>query len=67
MDIYVGNLSYDVTDEDLRQAFESFGQVASATVMKDKFGGASFLSKGEVSGGSESGQDHSPALEYDVE
>lgn len=41
MNIYVGNLSYDVMDEDLRQAFESFGQVASATVVKDKLGGAS--------------------------
>ena len=37
MNIYVGNLSGDVSDEDLRQAFEAFGQVASATVIKDKF------------------------------
>ena len=27
MNIYVGNLSYDVTEEDLKQAFEAFGQV----------------------------------------
>jgi RNA recognition motif-containing protein len=41
MNIYVGNLSNDVTDEDLRQQFEEFGQVASATVIKDKFSGES--------------------------
>ncbi len=41
MNIYVGNLSHDATDEDLRQAFEAFGQVASATVIKDKFSGES--------------------------
>ena len=41
MNIYVGNLSRDVTDEDLRQAFAPFGQVASAVVIKDKFSGES--------------------------
>ena len=41
MNIYVGNLSHDVTDEDLRQEFEAFGQVESATVIKDKFSGDS--------------------------
>ncbi len=41
MNIYVGNLSKDVTAEDLRQAFEAFGQVASANVITDKFTGAS--------------------------
>ncbi len=41
MNIYVGNLSNDVTDEDLRQAFEAFGQVTSANVIKDKFSGQS--------------------------
>jgi len=41
MNIYVGNLSGDVGDEDLRQAFEAFGQVVSATVIKDKFSGES--------------------------
>ncbi|MBU1208566.1 MAG: RNA-binding protein [Proteobacteria bacterium] len=30
MNIYVGNLSYDVSEENLRQAFEAFGQVSSA-------------------------------------
>jgi len=41
MNIYVGNLSNEVTDEDLRQAFEEFGQVESANVIKDKFSGES--------------------------
>ncbi len=39
MNIYVGNLSRNVTEEDLREAFEAFGQVTSATVIKDKFTG----------------------------
>jgi len=41
MNIYVGNLSHDVTDDDLRQEFEAFGQVESANVIKDKFSGES--------------------------
>jgi len=41
MNIYVGNLSRDVTEEDLKSAFEEFGQVASAAVIKDKFTGQS--------------------------
>ena len=41
MNIYVGNLSHDVTDDDLRQEFEAFGQVESAAVIKDKFSGES--------------------------
>ena len=41
MNIYVGNLSYDVSEEDLRQAFESFGQVISARIIKDKYTGQS--------------------------
>jgi RNA recognition motif-containing protein len=41
VNIYVGNLSFEVTDEDLRTAFEEFGQVDSATVVKDKFSGRS--------------------------
>ena len=39
MNIYVGNLSSDVTDETIREAFESFGQVTSARVIKDKYSG----------------------------
>ena len=37
MNIYVGNLSYDLSEENLRQAFEAFGQVSSATIVKDKY------------------------------
>jgi RNA recognition motif-containing protein len=39
MNIYVGNLSSDVSDENLRQAFEAFGQVSSAKIVKDKYSG----------------------------
>ena len=41
MKIYVGNLSYEVTEEDLRLALEPFGQVESATIIKDKHSGQS--------------------------
>lgn len=41
VNIYVGNLSYQASDDDLREAFEPFGQVASAQVIKDKFTGRS--------------------------
>jgi len=41
VNIYVGNLSYKATDEDLRAAFEAFGQVASARVIMDKETGRS--------------------------
>ena len=41
MNIYVGNLSSDVTGDDLRQAFEAFGKVESANVIMDKFSGES--------------------------
>ena len=41
MNIYVGNLSSDVTDETIREAFVSFGQVTSARVIKDKYTGQS--------------------------
>jgi RNA recognition motif-containing protein len=41
MNIYVGNLSYDVTEADLRQAFEAFGTIAVVNVIKDKFSGQS--------------------------
>jgi len=41
MNIYVGNLSWEVNDEDLRSYFSEFGEVASAAVIKDKFSGRS--------------------------
>ena len=41
MNIYVGNLSRTTSEEALREAFEAFGQVASVTILKDKFSGES--------------------------
>ncbi len=41
MNIYVGNLAREVTEDDLREAFAAFGQVSSATIIKDKFSGES--------------------------
>ena len=41
MNIYVGNLSYELSDEDLRMAFETYGQVESAKVIRDKYDGHS--------------------------
>lgn len=41
MRIYVGNLPYSATDEDLREAFGEFGELTSAEVVKDKFSGQS--------------------------
>ena len=39
VNIYVGNLSRDVNEEDLQEAFGAFGQVASVNIIKDKFSG----------------------------
>ncbi|MBI2471753.1 MAG: RNA-binding protein [Planctomycetes bacterium] len=39
MNIYVGNLAREVTQEDLEEAFKAFGQVTSVTIIKDKFSG----------------------------
>ncbi|MHC4646969.1 MAG: RNA recognition motif domain-containing protein [Planctomycetota bacterium] len=39
MNIYVGNLSPDVTEDDLRQAFEAFGTVETVSIIKDRFSG----------------------------
>ena len=39
MNIYVGNLSPDTTEGELREAFAAFGQVATATIIKDRFSG----------------------------
>jgi len=39
MKIYVGNLSYDVTEEELRQEFEAFGKVESVNIITDKYSG----------------------------
>ena len=39
MNIYVGNLAREVSSEDLKQEFSAFGEVATASVIKDKFTG----------------------------
>jgi RNA recognition motif-containing protein len=41
MKIFIGSLSYNVTAGDLRRAFEAFGQIASANVIKDEQSGRS--------------------------
>ena len=41
MNIFAGNLSLDVTEDDLQQAFEAFGQVKTVKVIKDLFSGTS--------------------------
>jgi RNA recognition motif-containing protein len=41
MNIYVGNLSYEVTEEDLKDAFSAFGQVDTVKVIKDEYSGRS--------------------------
>jgi RNA recognition motif-containing protein len=37
MNIYVGNLSFDMSEEELRKEFEAFGKVDSVNIIKDKF------------------------------
>ena len=39
MNIYVGNLSFDATEEKLRQTFESYGEVAEVKVITDRDSG----------------------------
>ena len=39
--IYVGNLSYQMSDDELRSTFEQFGQVASAKIIMDRDTGRS--------------------------
>lgn len=41
MNIYIGNLDYEITETDLRDAFSEFGDVAKANVIMDKFSGRS--------------------------
>jgi RNA recognition motif-containing protein len=41
MNIYVGNLSRDVSERELREAFEAHGQVQACSIIKDKFSGES--------------------------
>ena len=41
MNIYVGNLSFDVKESDLREAFEAFGSVDTVKIIEDKYSGRS--------------------------
>jgi RNA recognition motif-containing protein len=41
MKLYVGNLPYNVTEDDLRQTFSEFGELAEVVVITDKFSGQS--------------------------
>ena len=39
MNIYVGNMSYNTTEDQLRQAFEAFGEVSSVRIITDRDSG----------------------------
>ena len=41
MNIYVGRLPYEVTEEDLQEAFKAFGEVVSVKIIKDEYNGKS--------------------------
>jgi cold-inducible RNA-binding protein len=41
MNIYIGNLAYEVTEADLKQEFEAFGEVTSISIVKDAYSGQS--------------------------
>ena len=41
MNIYVGNLSFDTTDDELRELFAGFGEVDSVNIIMDKYSGRS--------------------------
>ena len=39
MNIYVGNVSHSATEDDLRKAFEAYGQITSVKIVKDRYNG----------------------------
>ena len=41
MNVYVGNLSYDLSEEDLKTAFGEYGEVTSAKIISDRYSGRS--------------------------
>jgi len=41
VNIYVGNLSFTTNETDLKEAFQAFGEVQSASIIKDKYSGES--------------------------
>lgn len=45
MNIYIGNLSFETTEDELRKAFAAFGEVASVSIMNDKY-----IGSGQASG-----------------
>jgi cold-inducible RNA-binding protein len=55
MKIYVGNLAYDTTEEDLEQEFAAFGEVTSVSIITDRYTGRSkgfgFVEMAKVSEG----------------
>jgi len=61
MNIYVGNLSYGVTEESLKVKFEEFGEVSSVKIITDKFTGKSkgfgFVEMDDETGGKQAIED----------
>ena len=41
MNLYVGNLSFETSEDELQSAFAPYGQITSATIIRDKFSGDS--------------------------
>ncbi len=41
MNIYVGNLSYEITDDEVRDIFSPHGEISSLSIIKDKYSGQS--------------------------
>lgn len=41
MNIYIGNISYDVDEEQLKEVCEAYGNISTVTIIKDKFTGKS--------------------------
>lgn len=41
MNIYIGNLSFNTTEDQLRQAFAAFGEVSTVNIISDKYSGES--------------------------
>ncbi len=41
MNIYVGNLSFDVTEDELKEMFTEFGEVSSVNIITDRYTGKS--------------------------
>jgi len=41
MNMYIGNLAYGVTEEELKEMFSAYGEVASVSLVKDRFSGQS--------------------------